>query len=82
MSAAGGVLNSRNSAYQAVYTVQGVTDNVYDLSLTQLLQKKTFKELINILGTGVGKDFDINKLRYDKIIKTGISPSVCQSLWR
>lgn len=68
MSAAGGVLNSRNSAYQAVYTVQGVTDNVYDLSLTQLLQKKTFKELINILGTGIGKDFDINKLRYDKII--------------
>jgi DNA gyrase subunit B len=67
-SAAGGILNSRNPNYQAVYTVSGVTDNVYDLSLTQLLQKKTFKELIQILGTGIGKDFDINKLRYDKII--------------
>ncbi len=68
MSAAGGILNSRNPAYQAVYTVQGVTDNVHDLSLAQLLQKKMFNELITILGTGIGKNFDITKLRYDKII--------------
>jgi DNA gyrase/topoisomerase IV subunit B len=68
VSAAGGILNCRNAAYQAVYTVQGVTDNVHDLTLTQLLQKKTFKELITILGTGIGKDFDINKLRYNKVI--------------
>ena len=60
-SAAGGILNCRNAAYQAVY-------NVHDLTLTQLLQKKTFKELITILGTGIGKDFDINKLRYNKVI--------------
>lgn len=45
-----------------------MTDNVHDLNLTQLLQKKTFKELITILGTGIGKDFDINKLRYNKVI--------------
>lgn len=67
-SAAGGILNSRNASYQAVYTVQGVTDNVHDLSLAQLLQKKMFNELITILGTGIGKNFDITKLRYDKII--------------
>ena len=45
-----------------------MTDNVHDLSLNQLLQKKTFKELITILGTGIGKDFDITKLRYNKVI--------------
>ena len=67
-SASGAILNSRNPSYQAVYTVQGVTDNVHDLSLTQLLQKSMFRELIQILGTGIGKDFDINKLRYNKII--------------
>ena len=67
-SAAGAILNSRNPLYQAVYTVQGVTDNVHDLSLNQLLQKKMFNELITILGTGIGKNFDITKLRYDKII--------------
>ena len=67
-SACGGILNSRNAAYQAVYTVSGVTDNVYSLSLAQLLKKKTFVELINILGTGIGTEFDITKLRYNKII--------------
>ena len=67
-SAAGAILNSRNPLYQAVYTVQGVTDNVHDLSLNQLLQKKMFNELITILGTGIGKNFDITKLRYDRII--------------
>lgn len=67
-SAAGGILNSRNPKYQAVYTVNGVTDNVYDLSLTQLLKKKTFAELIDILGCGIGKDFNISQLRYNKII--------------
>ena len=67
-SAAGSILNCRNPRYQAVYTVNGVTDNVHDLSLTQLLKKKTFMDLITILGTGIGKDFDITKLRYDKVI--------------
>ena len=67
-SAAGAILNCRNAAYQAVYTVQGVTDNVHGLSLAQLWEKKTFNELVRILGTGIGKDFDLAKLRYDKII--------------
>lgn len=68
MSAAGGILNCRNTQYQAVLTVQGVTDNVHDLNLTQLLQKTTFRNLLTVLGCGVGKDFDISKLKYDKII--------------
>lgn len=67
-SAAGGILNSRNPEYQAVYTVMGVIDNAHDLSLDQLLQKKMFSELITILGAGIGKKFDITKLRYDKVI--------------
>ena len=46
----------------------GVTDNVYGLTIAQLLQKKTFADLIEILGCGVGKDFDINKLKWNKII--------------
>lgn len=67
-SAAGGILNSRNAAYQAVYTVNGVINNVQDMTIGTLLQKPMFRELVQILGTGIGKDFDITKLRYDKII--------------
>ena len=67
-SAAGGVDNCRNRQYQAIMTINGVTDNVHDCSLPQLLQKSTFKNLLNVLGCGVGPNFDINKLRYNKII--------------
>lgn len=67
-SAAGGILNCRNPKYQAVLTINGVTDNVHDCSLAQMLQKTTFRNLLTVLGCGVGKDFDINKLKYDKIV--------------
>ena len=67
-SAAGGVLNCCNRQYQAVMTVNGVTDNVHDCSITQVLQKPFFKNLITVLGCGIGKDFDITKLKYNKII--------------
>lgn len=67
-SAAGGVDNCRNRKYQAIMTINGVVDNVHDCSLPQLLQKSTFKNLLNVLGCGVGPNFDINKLRYNKII--------------
>lgn len=67
-SAAGGINNCRNPRFQATLTINGVTDNVHDCSLTQLMQKSTFRNLLIVLGCGVGKDFDINKLKYDKII--------------
>lgn len=67
-SASGAILNARNPKNQAVFIVFGVTNNVYGLSDNQLLQKQTFRNLVTILGCGIGKDFDINKLKYDRII--------------
>lgn len=67
-SAAGALNNCRNKKYQALYGVMGVTDNIYDMTLTQVMNSQTFRNLITILGCGIGKDFDINKLRYRKII--------------
>jgi len=68
MSAAGALLNCRNAEYQAVLTINGVTDNVYGLTVPQLLTKITFANLLKVLGCGVGKDFDIRQLRYNRII--------------
>jgi len=67
-SAAGALENCRNKKYQALYGVMGVTDNIYDMSLSQLMNAPTFRNLVTILGCGIGKDFDLNKLRYNKII--------------
>lgn len=67
-SASGALLNCRNSRYQALYGIMGVTDNVYDMNLTQLMKTTVFKNLIRILGCGVGSEFDIHKLRWNKVI--------------
>lgn len=68
ISASGAIMNARNAKNQAVFIVFGVTDNVYGLTVPQLLQKETFRNLIQILGCGVGNDFDITKLKYDRIV--------------
>lgn len=57
-----------NKEYQALVAVQGVTDNVHGLTIAQVMSKPIFKSLLTILGCGIGKDFDINKLKYDKIV--------------
>lgn len=67
-SALGALDNARNRKNQAVCAVMGVTDNIQGLTVTQMLQKSVYRDLITILGCGVGKDFDINKLKYNKII--------------
>jgi DNA gyrase subunit B len=66
---AGNAINKcRNSRYQAIYATMGVVDNVYGLSVKQMMDKPIFRNLTTILGCGVGSDFDINKLKYSKII--------------
>ena len=67
-SAAGALLNSRNAKYQAVFGLIGVVDNTYGISSAQVLQKQTFRNLVKVLGCGIGADFNINKLKWNKII--------------
>jgi len=79
ISAQGAILNARNPKNQAVFIVFGVTDNVYGLPVQQMLQKETFRNLTTILGCGVGDEFDINKLKYDRIVI--FTDKVCPSAW-
>lgn len=68
-SAGVAVDTARNSRYQAVFGVMGVVDNIYDMTVTKLMTAcRVFSRLVNVLGCGIGKDFDITKLRYTKII--------------
>ena len=67
-SAAGAINGVRNPRYQAVYTTTGVMKNTAELTMTQMMQSRIPRDLIKILGCGVGKDFNINNLRFNKII--------------
>lgn len=68
-SAVDAVDKVRNTTYQAVLGVQGVVDNTHGMGVAKVLAKsKVFRNFVTLLGCGIGKDFDITKLRYDKII--------------
>lgn len=67
-SAAGSLIDCRNPEIHAVMPLKGKIPSV--VTKKDILQNKEISEIITAFGTGVGKDFDISKLRYDKIIIT------------
>lgn len=67
-SAGGGCNTGRDKKYQALYYLKGVPTNTYDLGLLKALNNEEIRGLVKVLGCGFGKDFDINKCRFEKII--------------
>ena len=67
-SAKGTLVKARDPESQALFALRGVPKNAYGAKITELLANQEFKYLIKILGCGIGQDFDIKKLKYDKII--------------
>ncbi len=67
-SAGGTVKTARNRRTQAVLPLRGKILNVEKAPLEKILQNNEIKSMIAAFGCGIGDDFDIDKLRYDKII--------------
>lgn len=66
-SASGGLVQCRDVKYHAILGLRGKVQNLSS-NTTDYLKNKEFVGIINAIGTGCGKDFDINGLRYGKII--------------
>ena len=67
-SAGGSAKQGRDRARQAILPLRGKVLNTEGVSTAKVLENKELSDLVTALGCGVGKNFDITRMRYGKVI--------------
>jgi DNA gyrase subunit B/topoisomerase-4 subunit B len=67
-SAGGSAKQGRDRSYQAILPLRGKVLNTEGIGLGKVLENKELSDLVTALGCGIGKSFDLTKLRYDKLV--------------
>ncbi len=67
-SAGGPAKRARNPEFQAILPIRGKILNIERARLDRTLKNEEIQALITAVGTGIGEEFDLSKLRYHKIV--------------
>jgi DNA gyrase subunit B len=67
-SAGGSAKQGRDRAKQAILPLRGKVMNTEGMTLAKVLENKELADLVTALGCGLGKNFDLARLRYGKVI--------------
>jgi DNA gyrase subunit B/topoisomerase-4 subunit B len=67
-SAGGSAKQGRDRARQAILPLRGKVMNTEGMAITRVLENKELADLVTALGCGMGKSFDLARLRYGKVI--------------
>ncbi|HUL71907.1 MAG TPA: DNA topoisomerase IV subunit B [Vicinamibacterales bacterium] len=67
-SAGGSAKQGRDRARQAILPLRGKVLNAESASVSKVLENKELSDLVTALGCGIGKGFDVSRLRYGRII--------------
>jgi DNA gyrase subunit B len=67
-SAGGSAKQARFRQYQAILPLRGKPLNVEKKKIDQILQNEEIRTIISALGTGIGSEFDLESLKYHKVI--------------
>jgi DNA gyrase subunit B/topoisomerase-4 subunit B len=67
-SAGGSAKQARDRNYQAILPLRGKVLNTESASLKKVMDNKELQDMVTALGCGIGKSFEISRLRYERII--------------
>ncbi len=67
-SAGGSAKQGRDRARQAILPLRGKVLNAESASVAKVLENKELSDLVTALGCGIGKSFDVSRLRYGRVI--------------
>lgn len=67
-SASGSAKSARDPHYQAIMPLRGKVLNTCSKDLADMLKNKEIRDIATALGTGIGEKFNLNNLRYDKVV--------------
>ncbi len=67
-SAGGTAKQGRDRNHQAILPLRGKVLNTESVALSKVLENKEIQDLVTALGCGIGKNLDLSKLRYDRVI--------------